>query len=853
MTRCFNGAVAALLLTAATLVAAEATPTPEPEKTLSQKIEELLPGMGAKNLVDRREPQQELERMCMEASGPGKEAERREICEAIMKHVSADVAKPARVWMLRKIEPLGREEVVKGLVALLEDQDAEIRELARRALQNNPVPQAAAALRAELARAQDAPWRVAMINALAFRRDAESADTFIKLMRDANEEVAVAAVSALGKIGTTAGVKAVFEFRKTAQGRLKDEATDASLRGAEDLLARQSKAEAARIYEALAAPEESEAVRMAALHGLAAARGAEALPNLMKIVAGDDARLRLVAARCAQAIPGEQATRQLVDALAAAAPEAKAVLLDVLGKRGDTAALPAVATAAGDEKPEVRIAALGALGSLGDGSMVGTLAKAAAKGGSDEEKQLARQSLARMPGKDVDARILSDLKEAEPALAAELVNAVAARGIAEARPMLLSMAGGAPPAVRAAALAALGTLATDEDFPKLVQLLTSARGANLCNAAEKAILEVCSRPGERDVRVEAVIQGMQKAGPEPQAAMIRILAQLGGPAAFDAILAGCKAGDPGVQDAAVNAATAWKDPAATNGLLEFAKSAANKGHKSLALRGYVRLVQASAGERGAAQTFTLLRDAMKMATSAEDKKAVLDAVKAVPDPGALEFALEKLADAGIGNEAASAAVDIAVRLLGSHRDQALAAIEKVRAATTSDEVRRKADNALVSARSYCVAWLFSGPYKARGKSGEQLMDVAFEPEDPKAKVDWQPLAVTNVEHPAQFDLPKGDNRCAYVKTSILSESEQEAILAVGSDDGVKAWLNGKVVHTNNVSRGCKCGQDKANIKLRKGRNSLMLKITQGGGDFGFCAGVISVDGKSIEGLQFEAK
>ena len=49
-----------------------------------------------------------------------------------------------------------------GLAKLLSDEDADVRETARRALENNPSPDAGAALRAAMDKATDAKWKVAL-------------------------------------------------------------------------------------------------------------------------------------------------------------------------------------------------------------------------------------------------------------------------------------------------------------------------------------------------------------------------------------------------------------------------------------------------------------------------------------------------------------------------------------------------------------------------------------------------------------------------------------------------------------------------------------------------------------------
>ena len=95
----------------------------------------------------------------------------------------------------------------------------------------------------------------------------------------------------------------------------------------------------------------------------------------------------------------------------------------------------------------------------------------------------------------------------------------------------------------------------------------------------------------------------------------------------------------------------------------------------------------------------------------------------------------------------------------------------------------------------------------------------------------------------------GENRIAYLRCKVWSIENQEVRLDVGSDDGIKIWLNSEVVHSNNVPRGCTPDQDKVEVKLRKGWNTLMLKITQGGGEWAACARFRTPDGAPLKGLD----
>ena len=68
---------------------------------------------------------------------------------------------------------------------------------------------------------------------------------------------------------------------------------------------------------------------------------------------------------------------------------------------------------------------------------------------------------------------------------------------------------------------------------------------------------------------------------------------------------------------------------------------------------------------------------------------------------------------------------------------------------------------------------------------------------------------------------------------------------------MKVWLNGQIVHANNVIRPAECGQDKAPVTLKEGWNPLLVKLTQGGGQWSLCVRFRSPDGSKLDGLKSE--
>mgnify|MGYP001616080211 CR=1 FL=1 len=103
----------------------------------------------------------------------------------------------------------------------------------------------------------------------------------------------------------------------------------------------------------------------------------------------------------------------------------------------------------------------------------------------------------------------------------------------------------------------------------------------------------------------------------------------------------------------------------------------------------------------------------------------------------------------------------------------------------------------------------------------------------------------------EFDKTPGfgeHNAVVYLRTRVYSPKKQDAQLEAGSDDGIKIWVNGKVVHANNATRPCSPGSDKAKAALNEGWNDLLVKVTQGGGEWSACLRIRAADGGKLEGI-----
>lgn len=90
----------------------------------------------------------------------------------------------------------------------------------------------------------------------------------------------------------------------------------------------------------------------------------------------------------------------------------------------------------------------------------------------------------------------------------------------------------------------------------------------------------------------------------------------------------------------------------------------------------------------------------------------------------------------------------------------------------------------------------------------------------------------------------------YAHIYVHSPAARAADLLLGSDDGIKVWLNGNEVCTHDVYQGWSADQFTHPVTLDEGWNSLLCKVSQGGGNYEFSARLSDPSGENFEDLQY---
>ena len=450
-------------------------------------------------------------------------------------------------------------------------------------------------------------------------------------------------------------------------------------------------AEALRVYEMLLA-QRLPHVRRGGLLGLVRLGGPDAVPTILTAISDYNRVLTPAAIACIPALRGSGVTARFAAQLPKlpAAPQAR--LIEALADRGDPAAIGAIARAIAEPDQRVRLAVLRALGILGDASSVATLVTAC---GSDKvEAKTAATSLRTLKGKGVNEEIIRRLRQAQTPTRIELIGVLGDRRAAEAVAALLDEAKGADEQIANAALRAVGRVGSERDLPAALAWLTALQGEGRRAEAERAVSRLAQQlPAAR--RAEPVLAALAAAhDPPAQASLLAVLGTIADEKSYRAVAAAAGSPDPRVTDAAVHALAQWPNGRAEPALLQLLKTSPNETHRILALRGYVRLVDA-ATDRPQPEKARLLVELLTSSRQPAARKLVLSGLSRLAEPAALDAAAGCCADPAVGTEAATAAIAVAGRLSLSRAQEISAAVRKVAAVVPDETLRGQARSLIV--------------------------------------------------------------------------------------------------------------------------------------------------------------
>ena len=764
---------------------------------------------------------------------------------AVLQSSAGVVEKCAACQQLRIF---GTARSVPVLAALLGKE--RVGHAARYALEGMPYPEAGAALRDALTQTSGL-IKAGLIDSLGRRRDSDSVPLLVPLLSDNDTIVATATASALGNIGNDKAIAALKRANENSNPTVRHAVLEALLRCAGKHLNAGDNSGAAALYNDLLNTKVPTAIRTAAWRGIVLSDDNQRPGLVVKALRGNDEQLRLVALKLVRKTKDEHLVEACLQQWTSLPALAQQAVLDAHLQFGADA-LTTVHTASQSPYPAVRIAAWRALANLSDTSMIPALARAAAEG-ELAERDAARDTLTRIHGPGVREALLAYLKQAGTAQKAELLGAIGRRNDTAAAPTLLEYANSSEETIRLAALESLRRLADEDTLLPLLDLMVAPKSPSDRNTILKALYAVCLASTDKDHISRQVIKVLDLLPVSERRYVLPLLPELATPMALIELLKSARQSNVELARESVRLLAQWPNAAPAQNLFEITRTNEDPTLRTLALRGGITV---AGRETDLSFRLALLREALSLARRVEEKKLALSQLSWIPKVEAVEMSLKYLDDPTTVNEAALAAISIAESLAKDNPQLA----DKV-----SHEVLAKCKTPTIIKRAWALRikptaggpfirdWLVCGPYRQAGASGATtVFNLAFGPEKKGEVVKWYAPPVGDTINLAGC-FPGQTDCIAYLKAEIIAPKATEAILLMGSDDGIKAWLNDVEVHSNNVDRGQVVDQDMSPIALKQGSNELLLKISQGGGGWSACARIIGSDGLPIKNLRVKSQ
>jgi hypothetical protein len=134
--------------------------------------------------------------------------------------------------------------------------------------------------------------------------------------------------------------------------------------------------------------------------------------------------------------------------------------------------------------------------------------------------------------------------------------------------------------------------------------------------------------------------------------------------------------------------------------------------------------------------------------------------------------------------------------------------------------------------SFVRDWQLLGPF---GSTGDQGHDTVYPPEREPfqiaraydgfgGRLKWRAYRSPEDKIDLASFFEYRDAGAAYAVSWVYSGAAQAVTLGVGSDDGVRVWVNGDKVHDIKGGRQARPGQDLVKAQLKKGWNEIRAKV-----------------------------
>lgn len=555
----------------------------------------------------------------------GKEAE-------LLAVLQSDAPPAEKALACKKLAIHGSDAAVPELASLL--PNPQLSSWARIALEAIPGEASSKALR-DAAGSLEGRLLVGMINSLGIRQDAEAVDLLTTKLQDEDAEVASAAAVALGSIGNDAATGSLRAALTSAPDKVRSAVAEGCVLSAERLHKTGDMVAAAELYDEVRNADVPKQRILEATRGAILSRSQKGIPLLLELFQSEDKAMFQLALGTVREYPGNSVDPFLPDAVAKATPDRAALIIQAMADRPETVSLAAVLKAAEEGPRQVRLSAIDALQRVGNVSCLPSLLKTAT--GSDEDlATAARETLAVLPGSDVDAEIGNRLTNATASDHQILLQLAGQRRIGELVDEIEKALENRDASLRHSALIALGETVPLNNLSVLVAQVVRPQHSEDATVAQRALKAASIRMPDREACAAELTKALSRSPAASKVTLLEIISDVGGTTALQTLATASKSSDDQLQDAGSRLLGKWNSLAAAPVLLDLAKTGPAEKYRVRALRGYIGLARKFPMPHP--QRAEMCRNAINATNRLPERRLVLEVLKIHPSGAGLKLA-----------------------------------------------------------------------------------------------------------------------------------------------------------------------------------------------------------------------
>jgi HEAT repeat protein len=625
---------------------------------------------------------------------PANSADQEQKLIAVLK---SDAAASEKAITCKRLAVYGSAKSVPVLAPLLANE--QLASWARIALEAIPGEAPDDAFRSALPKLQGR-LLIGAINSIGVRRDSKAVGELALQLKSADADVASAAGVAIGRIGGTEAASLLKVALPGAPSGVRPAIAEGCIRCAELFLADGQAPAAVELYDLVRKSDLPKQKVLEGIRGAILARKNDGIPLLLEQLKSADKALFQIGLRTARELPGAQATEAVVAEMHRTSPERQPLVLLALSDRNDAQAMPTILQSAKTGSKEVRRVAVGILDRMGKFSSVPVLIEVA--GENDPElSQAALVALTRMPGTELDSRVVEHLGQAQGKAKQVLIELAARRHIDATMPMLVKDTQDGDAGVRSAAIQAVGSVGGTSQVNDLVKLLGTAKDEKERQDIEGALLAISGRVGNNCT--QSLLPLVHDQDVAVRKVALHALASAGGAEALRAVEMAVSDRDESVQDEAVRTLSTWpntwpEDEAIAAPLFNLAKQAKKPTYQALAMRGYLQFLEGDKKLK-ADEKLAKVQQALPVMTRPEEKRSAIAVVQSVPSAAALETLVKFAGEPALTEDACTAIVEMAGRNLpGITSEARRLALQTPIEKSANEQTKNKAKAALAKIR-----------------------------------------------------------------------------------------------------------------------------------------------------------